>query len=288
MNCSQFQERISSAVDHCLPAEDRQEFDRHAAQCPRCRNDFDQEATTKVVIRQRARIVDVPPHLQRSILAAIEREAVDDASRGRERSPLLRWTALTAPAVAVALGTLVVALLVTRDSTPTDTSSPISTASLGVHDVLGESLRNFHGILSGDIAPQVKSSNPDDLYRFFSGRTEFPVVVPAIPAWKLVGGVLEDCGGAAVAHLVYENNGDVVCVSQVCWETVRAGKALQLSPEITSALTNSGRFMLRRGDNDAVVLWTHGGGLCIAVAHMDRDTLVTHLLGPEIAQEPSP
>ncbi len=288
MNCSQFQERISSAVDHCLPAEEQQEFDRHAEQCPRCRHDFGQEISTKVVICRRAHMVDVPPHLQRSILAAIEHEAAEDTSRGRQRSTLFRWNVLTAPAIAVALGTLLVALLVTRDSAHTDTSIPFNTAGLGAHDVLGESLRNFHRVLTGDIAPQMKSGNPDDLYRFFRGRTEFPVVVPTVPAWKLVGGVLDDFGGAAVAHLVYENNGDVVCVSQVCWETVRAGKALQLSSEITAALMSSGRFALRGGDGDAVVLWTRGGGLCIAVAHMDRDTLLTVLLGPEITEEPLP
>jgi hypothetical protein len=192
---------------------------------------------------------------------------------------LFRGNFLTAPLIAVALCTLVVALLVTRKSGPPDTLIPLDAAGQGTPDVIGESLRNFHGVLSGAIVPEVKSSNPDDLYRFFSGRTEFPVVVPAVPAWTLIGGVLDDCGGSAVAHLFYENKGTVVCVTQACWETVRAGKTLRLSPQIAAAVAGSGRFSARGGDDDAVVLWTHGRGLCIAVAHMDRDSLIAHLLG---------
>jgi anti-sigma factor (TIGR02949 family) len=274
VNCSEFQERISSAADRYLSPREQEEFDRHADRCPPCRREFEMEVATKLVLRRRAHMVSVPPGLQQTILSRIRRETGSGIVKGEWWLSAHRRRHLVGPTLAFALAALGIALVVDRDSTPPDIGFPFSAASLGPDDVIGQSLRNFHGVLSGEIRPQLMSSSAEDLRRFFNGRTEFPVVVPDVREWKLVGGGMDEHRGSTLVHLVYECEGEYVYVYQACWNTVLTGKSLHLSPGATADLVRSGWFTRHGPRGDAVVAWTRGGALCVAVAHMDQDHLL--------------
>jgi anti-sigma factor (TIGR02949 family) len=275
VKCKEFQERISAAVDRCLPASEIEAFDKHAETCPPCRREYETEAATKHVLQHRAHMVAVPPRVQESILSAIRREATESA--GRSWWLELQGRPFFKPVVALILTVLIVVFVVNRKPSPPEVLSPITTASIGANDVIGQSLRNYHAVLSGAIKPQLLSSSADDLHHFFDGKTEFPVVLPVVREWKLVGGVLNQHQGTTLAHVVYECDGQYIYLYQACWETVQKGDLLSLSADVAEEVGRSGWSSRRVADGDAVVVWTTGRALCVAVAHMQRDSLLRRL-----------
>lgn len=219
-------------------------------------------------------MVAVPPRVQETILSAIRRDAASGDAAGGSWWPALQGRLLFKPLVALVMTALIVVLVMNREPSPPEALFPMVTASMGPNDVIGQSHRNYHAVLSGEITPQLLSSNAEDLHRFFDGKTEFPVIVPVVREWKLVGGVLNQQEGTTLAHVIYERDGQYVYLYQACWETVQKGEPLSLSADVSGELAHSGWSSWRGADGDAVVVWTCRGTLCVAVARMQRDSLL--------------
>jgi hypothetical protein len=177
---------------------------------------------------------------------------------------------------------LVVILLLDNNAPPS--SLPESTASLEGNNVIQQSLSNFRGVVNGDIKPQIVSNVPDDVRSFFSGKTEFPVLVLAMKHCTLVGAVLNDYSGVSLAHVVYKRDDDVVYMYQTCWETVMTGDKLQLPEDAKAELQQTGWFSEERPDGNTVVIWRSGKTLCAAVARMSKVDLITCLQTDETRQ----
>ncbi len=272
MNCEEFEERISAAVDRRLQRQEMQHFEEHARRCASCTRQYEDERSTKTFLVQHTRMVPVPADLQRSIATLIEREA---GGAETPRSGLLRFmqAPLTRAAFAFGLTAVLLGAFLARYLEPTE-SSPIVTAGLGANNVVRQSVDDFHKILRGEIAPQRTSAESVDLQDFFSGQTSFPVLVPVMKECTLVGGVLQDYNGMRLAHVVYRAGDDLISVYQVCWETVQEGKALDLTPEAKAELLKGGWYTPYPAGNDAVVLWRHGRTLCVAVSHIALERLL--------------
>jgi anti-sigma factor (TIGR02949 family) len=287
VKCKEFQERISAAVDRCLPATETEAFDQHADRCPPCRREYEMEVATKHVLQRRAHMVAVPPRVQETILSAIRQDTASGDRAGGSWWLALQGRQFFKPLVALVMTALVVVVVVTREPSPPELLFPMATASIGPNDVIGQSHRNYHAVLSGDIKPQLLSSSAEDLHQFFDGKTEFPVVLPVVREWKLVGGVLNQHQGTTLAHVVYECDGQYVYLYQACWETVQKGEPLSLSADVSGEVARSGWSSRRGEDGDALVIWTCGRTLCVVVAHMQRDSLL-RCLRSEVAGESAP
>lgn len=269
MNCREFHTSITSAVDRCLSRDDETRFQEHARQCTPCRTEYENELVTKLLVRNRVRMVQAPPALCRAIAARIRRE--DDAqplgsalssSRLTRRLVVGGGLALGAASVAVVL------LLVVR--TP---PLPLNVRNTVQADVIGQSLANYQAMLAGAITPQVVSDRPDRVRAFFDGKTQFPVMVPTLRECTLVGGVLNDYAGAPLAHVVYRHGDKLLYVYQACWETVQRGETLQLGDHVRRELVRTGWFTEGHPDGRTVALWTEGRTLCAAVSSMTSDEL---------------
>jgi hypothetical protein len=278
VKCKEFQEQISAAVDRYLAKVEMDSFVEHAGRCPACRHEYELELTTNLVVHNRARMVRVPPTVQENILKSLDRE--ESPQRGSPFASLLRRPYVK-PAVAFAVTAVAVALFVTR---PTGERIPAGTpleASMIGKDVIRQSVSNFHGVLNGSIRPQIVSSEPEELKGFFTGKTEFPVLVPAMGEWMLVGGVVNEHAGNRLAHVVYRHDDTIMYMYQVCWETVQKGEQLDMSAVVREDLLHSGWYTGVEPDGEAIIAWTHGKTLCVAVARMDRARLLTCLRSME-------
>jgi hypothetical protein len=140
-------------------------------------------------------------------------------------------------------------------------------------DVVRHSVDSYHGILRGDIVPQMGSGNVGELRTFFSGKTTFPVVLPTKEC-AVVGGSVDELAGTGMAHILYRVGEDTIYLCQASWEAIQEGRSLQLSAEAKSALVTTGWYAPRSAAEDAVVLWRDGGTLCVAVSHMNADRLL--------------
>ena len=268
MNCREFHTAITAAVDHCLSRDDETRFQKHAQQCAPCRAEYENEHLTKLLIRNRVRLVQAPPALCGSIAERLRDEDRDAAlsspvssSRHRRTLALGGWVAL---GVASALAVLVVFRLWPGQDRAQD--------DLRV-EVIGHSLENYQAMLTGAIRPQVVSDRPDRVRAFFDGKTEFPVTVPSLRECTLIGGVLNESGGVTLAYVVYRHGDKLLCVYQACWETVQRGERLQLADRARQELVRTGWFTEAQPGGHTIALWTEGRTLCAAVSSMTGDEL---------------
>lgn len=279
MDCKEFQEHVTPAVDKRLTREEMDMFVEHADKCPECRNEFELESITKSLIRSRVRIQRTPTVVRERITDCLRNEKpVQQISLG-ERLRLIWSSTYARPAIAFAAGCLAVILLLRpSDNIPNDSRSPIQ-ASFVPGDVIQQSLANYAKVLNGEITPQESSDKPEVLAGFFGGKTDFQVLVPKMNRCNLLGGVLNEFAGIKLAHVVYKRESEIVYMYQACWEEVQKGDKLGLPGEVMAELKKAGWYSTTQPDGCSIVLWTNNNTLCSAVAHMPEDALIACVKG---------
>jgi anti-sigma factor RsiW len=279
VNCKEFQELISSAVDDRMTVEELAAFREHSNTCSPCRFDFEAEVTTKAVIRQHAQRVRVPAATAGHIARLLAQE---------QRQPVPAWiyrlTASSAfkPALGFALGFVIILILLR----PNTTTSPVLQAGFASNDVIGQSLVNYSAVADGSIQPQIASNEPRELEPLFSGITDYSVHMPRLKDCELIGGMQNEFAGVKLAHVVYRHNNEMVYLYQACWSTVEKGDKLRLSDEARDSLLQTGWFTAAQPDGRTVVLWKKGRTLCAAVSRMSRPALIECLLSGEDPNRP--
>ena len=266
MNCKEFQELISAAVDLQLTDGELAAFKDHSVQCSPCRFEYEAEAATKLLIRSRAKRMRTPFSVALQISEHIRREeSVGQTSWIAE----LFSRPLAKPVIGFALAFVTVFLLL-RDSTHVNSSTQ---AAFGSNDVILQSLVNHRAVLDGEIKPQLASSEPAQLASFFSGITDYSVHLPNMKDCRLIGGVQNEFAGTKLAHIVYQHDHELLYIYQTCWATVRRGEKLCIPDNVKDELIRTGWFSATQPDGRSVVLWTKGRTLCAAVARMSKEDL---------------
>jgi anti-sigma factor (TIGR02949 family) len=269
VDCRQFIELISAAVDGRLPDTTRTAFHRHAEQCSACSRAFELERLTKQLVHARLKRIKVPGEVASGILERLDghrspsfHPPVPGRIRSRPRS-----YAITAAATLLAG----VALFLLRD-VGDRTRFDLALEGHQNKDIITQSRENYRAVLAGMIEAEAMSLRPQDLRDFFEGKTDFPVVVPAIRSASSVGGLLNQCSGRTLAHLIYTHQRGPIYVYEVCWKTVRAGDPLLCLPSrIAAELVRVGRYVDTLPNGTTSYLWTHGATLCVAISSMPRE-----------------
>jgi anti-sigma factor (TIGR02949 family) len=265
VDCKEFLENVTSAVDERLPADLKAAFANHMTACPGCGKEYRLEAAVKSLVRTRCRKTETPPGLKARLTATLS----TSPAPARSDSPWLNF--LRKPYVRPALGFAVAAAAVLfYVLVPQNT--PFSPGN-----VIAQSLENYQAVMSGRIKPQVVSDKPETVLGFFVGKTEFPVLVPKLKSCSLVGGVLNDYSGVPLAHVVYAHDSDLIYMYQACWESVLSGEKLQLPDSVIAELKRTGWFVETEPDGNTIALWCKGNTLCSAVSHMDKSQLMACL-----------
>jgi hypothetical protein len=249
-------------------------FVDHAEHCSSCRHEYELESAIKALVQTRVKIVRTPPALTESIVTRIHQV-------GRERSPAMsdqppaRNIAfpMVRPMVGVGLAfALAVAVMFWPFGSGSAPTSP------GGNDVQTESISNFHAVLAGVMRPQVVSDRPEQIRAFLSGRTDFPVQVPALKKCTLVGASANEYHGMKLAHVVYTHAGQLIYMFQVPYDRVIAGEGLAISNEARQQLTRAPSYSSVAPGGDTVILWVLGNTLCVVVSKVGREELSSTLL----------
>lgn len=270
VTCRDFQDRITAAVDKFLATEEMNLFLDHANRCPVCRHDYEQELATKLVVKNRARIVPVPGSVRASILRIVNGEGKAPPTGVPGWWEQVSRAHIGRLALGIALVAIAFLLIVRVVPLQVPQQQLILSSS---DDVIQQSLTNFQALASGSIQPQVVSEQPDRVREFFAGKTDFPVLVPSMNRCTLVGGAMNDHKGATLAHVVYKHDNGIVYMCQTCWTTVQAGEHLRLREEVRTSLQRTGWYTESMPDGNSIALWTNGSTLCAAVARMSTDDL---------------
>jgi len=262
VNCKDCQALVSAAVDNQLSKVNFRSFEEHVEGCSPCRAEYELESLTKSVIRTRIKMVHTPGALQRRIADQLNQGAHSaDGDKKRWWSNLLSWPILR-PTIAFGVAFAAILLIL---------SNPAGS------NVVERSVENYRAVVNGEMKPEVASSSPEFLKSFFTGKTDFQVLVPEMKDCKLLGGLLGEYSGAPAAHVVYMHDSQVIYICQVCWETVLKGEALNLSSKAIDELQRTGWYTESSPDGYTIVLWTDGNTLCSAVAMMSKEDLIACL-----------
>ncbi|HSQ74913.1 MAG TPA: hypothetical protein VLT13_05120 [Bacteroidota bacterium] len=88
MNCQEYGERITPAVDYNLRRDEELSFEHHTLRCPPCRQSFESERVIKQFIQQRLPMVALPESLSRALNALLRESCYAGVSRRSQYQPI--------------------------------------------------------------------------------------------------------------------------------------------------------------------------------------------------------
>ncbi|MEW6510436.1 MAG: anti-sigma factor [Bacteroidota bacterium] len=275
MNCNEFHQSVTLAVDRRLDPAQMASFLRHAEECSPCRLRYEGERDVVELVHRRVHRVGVPPAVVSRILSRIASEELVLSAGSRDRHFLWFPAWLVRPILMFGVSFVAVVLIVTR-------TGPITTAIPAVqqatNDIISQSISAYHSVLKGTLAPEVSSDHPDQVRKYFEGKTEFPVIVPVMKECTLIGGALNEVHGTRLAHLQYKHGPQTISISQACRETVTKGEKLVMPKEVHDELLRTGWYRTTAPDGASIVVWVNGNTICAAVAPMQGEHLMAYLV----------
>jgi anti-sigma factor RsiW len=278
VDCKEFQEHVTEAVDRRLSGDRMKAFLHHAGACPACRDELEAETLTKNLVCSRLAMVRTPASVMAAITTRLREEQASPAGALRTWWQRITTSVYFRPAVAFAVAAFAILFLV---RTSADHSTGNVSLALVPGNVIDQSMTNYLGVVNRTILPQIANSERETVLDFFKGKTEFPVLLPRMKECELIGGVANEYAGVKLAHVVYRHQKEVVYIYQACWEEVQKGARLQLPADVRDELKATGWYSASQPNGYAIVLWTKGRTLCSAVAHMSREELLACLTDGE-------
>lgn len=269
MDCQEFSELISEAVDERLQNDAKRQFDHHAAVCLPCRNEYELDRLTKSVVRRNLARKEAPGELYYSVLAAIRQTH----SWPRRALNTLFGEAFLNPAIAlVALLIVVVGAvsLLRRDN-----AIPMSNDK----NIIMQSLHHYGAAMTGGFKLSMVSHDPADVKDYLAKDTPFEVAVAPITGCDWCGGELSDFNGVKLAHVVYKIGGEgLLYVYQVNMDEAMHGKKLGLPENAKAMLARTGWYFEQTPNKCNIILWKRKNTLCVAVSMIEKEKMLT-LLG---------
>ena len=268
MDCREFRELISEAVDDRLRGGHKQHFNDHAIVCRSCRCEYEMEQITKGVVRARIQHETTPTEIYASLLSSLRNSASSSGSWLRS----IFGEAFLNPAVAL------VALLVVAVGAVSllqkNNAIPISTEK----NIIAQSINNYSAAMTGLLKPDLISHDPGDVKDYLSKDTPFEVSVATLDGCDWCGGVLSNVNGIRLVHVVYKIGGEgILYVYQVDLNEALRGTKVGLPENAKAALAETGWYFEQTPDLCNVVLWRHKNTLCAAVSKMERAKMVALL-----------
>ncbi len=135
----------------------------------------------------------------------------------------------------------------------------------GSSNMYVQAMHNFENILAGKLTPQFESNDPDKIKEFFKEQgVAYPVYIPDIKDWKLVGAVVSVDHGEKFAHHVYSMpGGKLVYLFQVDETEIKKHDFLTLTDDLVSFLNSGNCYESTKGN--LVMLMTQIKGNIFAV-----------------------
>lgn len=268
VDCREFLELISEAVDDRLRSDLKHQFIHHASICLPCRNEYEVDQITKSVVRTTVRRKEVPSELYYAVLADVKKR---QSFRGKWLEVIFGEAFLNP---AIALVALVVVAVGGVSLLQRENAVPISADK----NIIAQSLNNYSATMAGVLKPTMVSHDPGDVKEYLAKETPFEVDVAALSGCDWCGGVLSSFDGVKLAHVVYKIGGEgLLYVYQVDINEALHGTRISLPENAKASLAKTGWYFEQTHDKCNVVLWRHKNTLCAAVSMIEREKMVALL-----------
>jgi anti-sigma factor (TIGR02949 family) len=191
MNCAEVDKFIHAYIDGEFADEDRVEFERHLAECQRCREAARFEVEFKRALRHALPRPPLPPGFRARI--------VDEIARAP--APGRRWFRVVYPSAAFAAAAAVTMVFVWRGPPPAPAEAP---------PVVEESIHRH----AGNLPVEVVGPDGQRVASWFRGKVDVPVQAPQLMpvGADLLGGRVSHLRDRQAAHLIYTLRGKKVSV----------------------------------------------------------------------------
>lgn len=197
--------------------------------------DYMVQSLVKNLIREKVRFRETPEKVRQKVLKKIQPKEIRSRSNASFFSAMFSRPAISfATAVIIVIATVLIIINRPGIVQPIDFAIDQS----GEDNMFVQARTNFQSILEGRLAPQLLSSNPDEIKNFFSSSgVKYSTVVPEMPDWGLVGAVVSEDRGEKFAHHVYANNeGELVYLFQVDESYLYTHEIIRISDDLLSYL----------------------------------------------------
>lgn len=256
MTHQELHEQITAYVDNRIdPVENRVRIEEHIRYCPECRERFEQELVTKMMIRDRLERINAPAALRSSISNGLDREGDERVGMGRRDDSLqprsgfkqfalnvFSRTGVVLASVAVIAGAWLLVgnthepvIAVVGSGTPTVQASPkTESASANFINVAAE---HFQALIEKKLSISHPTEDQGELAGYFQSLgISYQVPFRQVRA-ALTGGDVVKVGQSRVAQWAYLR-GDTTAVLFVAApiEALKQGSSYSLSPDALKKL----------------------------------------------------
>lgn len=229
--------------------------------------DYKVQLLVKNLVREKVKIYPTPDFIRQKILKSITPKEVIKEKRKSFLTDFFEKPAFTfATAVVVILA--IVLILFNRPG-----SVEIKDFALeqkGSDNMFVQAKNNFQSIVDGKLAPQLISSNPDEIKNFFASKgVKYSTHVPSFANWKLLGAVVSEDKGEKFAHHVYvDKNNRIVYLFQVDESYLYTHKIISLSNDLINYL-NEGHCYTTSSDGKVILLTKEDHNIFAVVSNAD-------------------
>ncbi len=274
ITCLEASEYISDSVDGQLDPELNGPLQAHLGLCRLCRLELSLVQGTKAYLRKHLKPVQAPADLRRKILGAVSNARVSAASGSTGLTGIFGLSGWRMPlAFAGALGIALIAFTTLTRKTGHNHTKPFDGS------VVTESFNNFDQVVEGRLTPGIVSERPSEVKSFLEERVHFPIQVPSMKQFRLVGGQFSAVDNETTAHIIYERDGNFIYICQSDARKLVGGKRRFIPAPALGELRRSGWFFAGNITDCNLAMWLVDSTLCTAVADMNRELLLANLTG---------
>ncbi len=279
ITCDKAAEYIHDALDGRLDKRLAAHLQAHLDGCAPCRLERSTIEGTRSTLRERLKKTPAPADLRRRVLESLSASAPSAPARLRANGlsgwfDLSGWRAPLAFAGALGIALIAFTLITGRSghnhTRPSDGS------------VVTESFNNFDQVVDGRLKPGLTSDDPAKVKAFLEERVHFPIQMPSMKEFRLVGGQFTAVDNETTAHVIYERDGNFLYISQTDARRLVSGRHRFIPEAALSQLHSTGWFFAGNVTDCNLAMWLADSTLCTAVADLNRELLLANLTGTNL------
>lgn len=235
--------------------------EQHLAADENLRVELQIQKMMKQLVRERIKTPAVPIHVRERIVKKSTKPSFRQFIESLLLSPAFAFATLVG---------VVLIVLYSLNIQQTDFSLEQSGAS----NMFLQAEKNFGLIIAGKLAPQIVSSNPEVIQKFFrESGVKYSAVIPTFDLWKLVGGVVSEENGEKFAHHVYASpEGKIIYVYQVHRSYLVSSGKVSLSSGLVRFL-DEGKCYSKKSSNHSTMFKKSGDNICAIVTNENADLM---------------
>jgi len=272
ITCIEAFEYLNDSIDGQLDPSLTSALEKHLSKCRLCRAEQSLTIGARASVRKHMKKVAAPADLRRGILASIGSE-----SAPRRTTPglagIFGFTSLRIPlAFGGALAIALIALFIVTKKPGHTHTHPFDGS------VVTESFNNFDEVLEGKLQPDIRSDNPLVVQKYLAERVNFPVRMPPMRAFRLVGAHLTTTDDETTAHVIYERDGELIYLRLSDARSLLHSQSRFIPAPVLRALNASGMYKTTGKMADCTMaMWLADSTLCTAIADIREDLLLANI-----------